>query len=508
MSKDELVAYAVGLQAENAVILTAKAAAEAKALGYFNELEKLKRLIYGAKSERFVPVDPNQLQLDFGQAMEVARQEAEKEKITYVREKKKRKETPVREPIPAHFPRNVIQLEPLDADGEKIDTTGMKCIGEEVTEELEYHPEVLFVNQYRRKKYVANTSDEKTEIIIAKLPCRPIEKGIPGPGLLAWIIIEKFLWHIPFYRQSQRFASKKIKIPDSTMGEWFARCCELLEPLYEELIRLALASGYVQADETPLKVLDKDSKNGVVRGYHWVYHAPVERIVVFDYRPGRSKAGPARMLVEYKGWLQTDAYAAYDNFEEREGVFLVGCLAHARRKFEEALGNDKARAEWMLGKMRELYAVEREAREGKLDHAQRLDLRAQKSRPLFGQIAEWVLENQSQVLPQSAIGKAIYYLIGRFEYIARILEDGQLEIDNNLVENAIRPIALGRKNYLFAGSHAGAKNAAIIYSLLGTAKMNGLDPFEWLRNTLAVIAGHPINKIAELLPIPKEVVTV
>lgn len=513
MTRKELIEFALLEQtrsvASDTEILTLKAKMEgliARNLKISAQLALLQRLYFGKKSERFIPSDPSQLQLDLELSMEVAKKDVELEKIEYTREKKTNKKKPVREPLPADLPREVINIEP------DVDTTGMKYIGDTVTEVLELKPAKMFVIQYRCKKYIAASTDEKTTIICGKLPSRPIEKGMAGPGLLAHIIIEKFLWHIPFYRQCQRFASRGIKIPTSTMGDWSAQVAQLLLVLYDELKKQMIASKYVQADETHIKVLESENKGKTHHGYYWLYRSVLLKIILFDYQPGRGKAGPIRMLLKFKGWLQTDAYVAYDNFEKMSGVFLVGCLAHVRRYFEQALDNDKERATWMLEKIKELYAIERRAREMEMTHDQRKQLRQEESLPILNQIGEWLQDNSQKVLPSSSIGKAIYYFSGRYRYICRIVEDGQLEIDNNLAENAIRPIAIGRKNYLFAGTHEAARKAAIIYSLLSTAKANGLDPEAWLTDVLQRIPDHPINKINELLPLqgqykPKIIVT-
>jgi transposase len=512
MSREELVAFALKAQARNIALESEKIATIAenialkekveglvsRNLEIIRQLDQLRRMVFGARSERFVPSDPGQLELDLGLSMEAAGKDAETERIEYTREKKKRKEKPVRQPLPADLPRVVIEIEP------GIDTTGMKYIGDEVTEELEYKPATLFVNQYRRRKYIAAGTDEKTTIVCGKLPSRPIDKGMAGAALLAHIIAEKFLWHIPFYRQWQRFASRGIKIPASTMGDWSAQVAQLLLVLYDELRKRMLASGYVQADETHIKVLESEKKGSAHKGYYWLYRSALQKIVLFDYQPGRGKAGPVRMLLDYKGWLQTDAYAAYDGFEQKSGVFLVGCLAHVRRYFEQALGNDKERSEWMLGKIRDLYAIERKAREAGMTHGQRKKLREDESLDILNEIGQWLQENCTRVLPKSAIGIALGYFMGRYKYVCRIVEDGQLEIDNNLAENQIRPIAIGRKNYLFAGSHDAARNAAVIYTLLATAKANGLDPEAWLADVLARIQDHPVSRIAELLPLEGE----
>ena len=512
MSKEELIAFAlrvqehnIAFQAENITLKSENIALNAKVedlvssnMEIAHQLDVLRRLHFGSKSERFVPGDPNQLVLDLGLAVEAARKDAPKEKAAIAREKKKRKERPVRLPLPASLPRNVIWIEP------GVDTTGMTYLRDEVTEELEYVPSYFIVNQFRRKVYLAAGTDEKTASFCGDLPSRPIAKGIAGPGLIAWIVVEKFLWHIPFYRQSKRLASKGFKIPDSTMGDWFAKAGGLLELLWDELRKRTVESGYVQSDDTPINVLAGEKKGKAHKGYHWIYRAVLPKIILFDYQPGRGMAGPVRMLMGFKGWLQSDGYAAYDNFEDRTGIFLVGCLAHVRRYFERALDNDKERAAWMLRKIGDLYDLERKAREEKMTHGQRKELRQEFSLPILNEIGEWLQENCTKALPKSAIGVAINYFMGRYKYICRITEDGRLEIDNNLAENAIRPIAIGRKNYMFAGSHGAARNAAIIYSLLGTAQANGIDPQAWLTDVLSRIQDHPVNRIGELLPMEGE----
>jgi transposase len=506
MSREELVAEVLRerlekavLQSENTVLQSGKAKAESRRAELEFELEQLKRMIFGAKSERFTaaPSDPNQLELDLGLAVGIAWEEARKEESKPVKAKRPDAKKPVRQAIPDKFPRNVIVIKPEE------DITGMDHIGDEVTEELEYTPGTLVVNQYRRPKYAAKAADGTTRIVCAPLHSRPIEKGIPGPGLLAKVIIDKYTDHLPLHRQSQRFAREGVDIPLSTMADWIAKCCLLLEPLYDKLRQMILASGYVQADETPIKVLDSDKKGAAHQGYHWTYQSPGEGLVLFDYRPGRSRSGPAYILRNYKGWLQTDGYSAYDDFEKREGIFLVGCLAHVRRYFEKALDYDKPNAGWVLGRIRELYAVERQARENGLGHEARKALRGEMALPVINELGTWLRDNYKVFLPKSPMGEAVNYFLGRFNYVARYLQDGQLEIDNNLAENAIRPIAIGRKNYMFAGSHEGARRAAMLYSFLGTCKRNGIEPFTWLRGTLTKIQDHPVNRIGELLPVRK-----
>jgi transposase len=455
-----------------------------------DEVKELKRLIFGSKKERFVAA-PAQNQLTLGLAEDASlpavplRQTVHYERI--VRQVTKKAS---RQLFPAHLPRVEVIVEPAQ------DVSGMRKVGEEITEELDLKPASLFVRRYIRPRYV---SPEET-FHIAPLPARVIDKGIPGPGLLSQIICDKFVTHLPFYRQSQRYEQLGMKISASTLDGWFEAACLLLEPLYQTLARQVLTSTYLQVDETPLPVLDKQKKGETHRGYHWVYYSPEKKLVLLDYQPGRGREGPAKLLKDYKGYLQTDGYVVYEQFEQREDIILVGCMAHARRKFEQALDSDKSRAEKVLLLIQQLYTVEREAREGNLIIEDRYLLRQQKARRVMEELEAYILTEYEKVLPKSSIGKAFHYLASRYHKICEYLHSGRLEIDNNLIENSIRPVALGRKNYLFAGSHAGAERAAIVYSLLGSCKLQNINPYDYLPDILQRLPEQPVNRLNELLP--------
>ena len=458
-----------------------------------HELDQLKRLVFGSRHERFIPATPEE-QLSLGldaQQKEVTA--APIQKIEYTRIQKPSSTEKVstgRMKLPADLPRERVILEPSE------DITGMEKIGEEITEELERIPGKLFVRQYVRPKYARKNGEG---VVIASLPARPIDKGIPGPGLLAQIIIDKYSDHLPVHRQQQRFEREGIKLPSSTLTDWIGATCALLNPLYEALKREVLSSNYLQVDETPIKVLDKNKKGTTHRGYHWVYHAPLKRIVLFDYREGRGREGPEECLEGFIGWLQSDGYVVYDQLN-RKKITLLNCMAHGRRKFDEAKDNDFARASYVLTEMQKLYAIERTAREEGLSHEDRYRLRKEKSLPILIGLKSWMLENYKVVVPKSPIGQALHYCLERWDKLMLYTTNGMLEIDNNLVENAIRPVAVGRKNYLFAGSHNGAQRAAMLYSFLGTCKINDINPFEWLKSILERIPNHPVNRISELLP--------
>ena len=247
-------------------------------------------------------------------------------------------------------------------------------------------------------------------------------------------------------------------------------------------------------------MLSEDKPGATHRGFHWVYHDPVRRLVVFDYRQTRGQDGPKSFLKNFTGYLQTDGYSVYDNLGPPEKIKLLACMAHARRKFDLAKGNDLNRAGEALLMIQDLYEIERKAREQELSFDQIKELRKLEALPVLDKFENWLIDQSLKVLPKSAIGIAVNYTKNLWPRLRRYVEDGRFQIDNNQIENTIRPVAIGRKNYLFAGSHQGARNAAVIYSLLATCKLRGVEPFEWLTKTLTVIPDYPANQIHKLLP--------
>ncbi|WP_298301388.1 IS66 family transposase [Hydrotalea sp.] len=461
-----------------------------------HELANLKRLIFGSKNERFIPAksSPSQLSLDIQAEVVAACSVTNTQKIEYIcnttqSDSNRIKEHPGRTKLPEHLERRKIIIEPAAV------TEGCKKIGEEITEELEYEPGKLFVNRYVRPKYVQANNNG---IIIAPMIDRPMPKAIVGSGLLAQIIIDKYVDHLPLYRQMERFKREGINIPYSTIGDWIKNGCNLIDPLYESLKKLIVQSNYLHADESPIKVLDKDKKGtlagSVHRGYYWVYHNSIDGLVWFDYQEGRGREGPVEVLKDFKGYLQTDGYTVYDFFKEEKDITVLHCMAHARRMFFEAKNNDKVVAEYALEQIGLLYNIERQAKEQQLDQEQILQLRQTEALPILESLGKWMKETYIKTLPKSAIGKALGYSIQRWPELMLYATDGRLNIDNNSVENSIKPVAIGRKNYLFAGSHEATKRSAMLYSLMGTCKLHGINPFIWLRDVLQRIANHPINK--------------
>jgi transposase len=377
------------------------------------------------------------------------------------------------------------------------DLSKAKKIGEESTEILEYKPGKLYVKKYIRYKYVLPADGG---IVIGELPSLPIPKGNAGPGLLAYLTINKFVDHLPFYRQAQMLKREGIEIAESTINGWFAATCNLIEPLYEKLREKIISANYLMVDETPIKVLTRDKPGSTHKGYHWVYYSPLDKLVCFDYQKGRGRDGPKAFLEGYKGTIQSDGYVAYDAFENRKDIVLLACMAHARRKFNEALNNDPEGDGYVLSQMQKLYDVECQARELEFSFDERKSLRIGKSLPVLNELEDWMKKRIIETLPKSTMGEALSYTLGLWNRLIRYINDGKYEIDNNLIENSIRPVALGRKNYLFAGSHEGAKRAAMMYSFLGTCKKNDVNPLTWLTDVLTRIPDHKANRLEELLP--------
>ena len=287
----------------------------------------------------------------------------------------------------------------------------------------------------------------------------------------------------------------------STFSDWVNSCCILLEPLYNKLKQKVISSDYIQADESPIKVLDKDKFKSTHQGYQWVYRSPLHNLVLFNYRKGRGRAGPKEILENYQGFLQCDGYIVYDTIGLQKGITLVGCLVHARRKFFDAQDNDPKRAKHALELFGQIYAHEKQIKaRAKQDLVLKQELRLKEIAPRLKQIKTWIEQENLKVLPKSAIGKAMAYYLNQYHKLEAVTLDARLELDNNLIENAIRPLALGRKNYLFAGSHNAAQNSAMLYSFFSSCKANDINPRQWLQYVLENIPDWNIQKLEQLLP--------
>jgi transposase len=455
------------------------------------ELAQLKRLIFGSKKERFIPAHSDQQSLfDFQQA-EVA---PETETVTYERGKPAKKGNAKRLLLPAHLPRKEETIYP-----EGVDVDNCIKIGEKVTEVLEYTPGKFYVQKTVRPVYKANN-----EIVVAELPTQVIPGGNAGASVLAYLMVSKFMDHLPFYRQVQIFKRDGMTIPESTITGWYRKTSELLMPLYEMMADHIKSADYIQADESPIPVLSIDKPGSTHKGYQWVFLLPKAKMVIFKYDQSRGQSVPEEILQGFNGCLQTDGYAGYNQQGKRAGITHIACMAHVRRKFDEAKENNPALASHALEQVQLLYHIEREAKDDQLTADQTTELRQQKAVPILNNLKSWLDEEYHKALPKSAIGKAIAYSLRLWPQLTAYTQNGHWQIDNNAVENKIRPLALGRKNYLFAGSHQAAQQAAMMYSLLGTCKLNGIEPTQWLTDTLRKLPDTKISNLHMLLPINKE----
>ena len=372
----------------------------------------------------------------------------------------------------------------------------LRLMAEETSERYEYVPASMKVIQDVCLKYACDCT-----VRTATKPPQPIEKSTAGASLLAQVIVAKWADHQPLHRQEKMFERHGIDISRKTMGGWMAQCAELLDPLYQLMKRELLSSKVIGTDDTSVKVLDRKLPFARI-GRIWPYvgdaHHPV---IVYDYTPTRSRAGPAKFLEGYKGYLQADAYSVYDAFFKPQcGMTEVGCWMHARRYFFNALPSDEPHMGPALHLIARLYAVEERAKALSLSAEQRLALRQRVSARLLGQLHQYLLELQPEVLPKSPSGAAVRYALNQWEALTRFLKDGDLEIDNGATERANRDIAIGRGNWTFFGSDAGGRTAAILMSFIAMCKRNTVEPFAWFRDVLSRIATHPINRIEELLP--------
>ena len=458
-----------------------------------HELAQLKRLFLASKTERYIPqTDVSQGNL-FEEGNKSESEPIATEDIHYTRKKPAKKHNG-RNTIPDHLPVEEIIIEPTE------EVSGLIKIGEEITETLVYTPASLVKRRYIRYKYA---KADGAGIVIGALPTRPIDKCIAEASLLAYILVCKFISHLPFYRQIQMFQREfGWQVSSSTINDWMIGCCELIKPLYNRLKQKVLESDYIQADESPIKVQDKEKSGSTHQGYQWVYHAPEEGLVLFNYRKGRGQNGPKEMLSAYQGYIQCDGYNVYDKVAKlNPGITLIGCLAHARRKFIEARNSDASRSDYALSLFQQIYWEQRQIQDQKeLSHDQIQKQRLERIKPLLEQIKQWIENESIKVLPKSPIGKAMNYYQSQWPKLENILLDPKINLDNNLIENKIRPLALGRKNFLFAGSHPGAERIAVLYSLLGTCQIHEINPRVWLQDVLEKLPVHPIKAIDELLP--------
>jgi transposase len=486
-----------------------------KILKLEDEVAYLRRRIWGKSSERFIKEDPRQRRIDFdGLDLLPAEQEQAEEakaKIESFRErrvKQREKRKPVRRPLPEDLPRVEEHFYPEEVSGDMDAWTELEP---EITEVLEYEPAKCYVRRIVRHKYVLKnktsqeSQKESSPIVTASLPTtyQPIARSYAGASLLAELMINKYVNHLPFYRQIQMLKQMKINLPPPTVNGWFKDTADLLRPLYYRLKELVLATDYIQVDETTVPVINNE-KHKTVNGYMWMVRSVMDKQLFFHYDHGsRAQNVALSLLKDFRGAMQTDGYGVYKMYEYKKGVLPLGCWAHARRKFEESLKNDRRRAEYALEQIGLLYEVEREADDRNLSYDERANLRESHAYPIIVVFEKWLVNEYKKVLPKSPIGKAIKYTYDIYHRLSRYHLDGRYRIDNNLAENSLRGLALGRKNYLFCGNHDAAEDAAVIYSLLGCCKAADVNFRDWMVYVLSHIHDYDEDytiDLAELLP--------
>lgn len=405
----------------------------------------------------------------------------EYETITYSR--KKRGATRISKDLP----RETVVLDVPQADrmcpccGEQ-----MTEIGKEISERIDFTPAVLKVIETVRPKYACKKHEENG-VLTAPLPAHPVAKGMATAGLIAHVLVAKYKDHLPLYRQSCIFGRHGAEIPESTLGDWVKDAVDLLAPVVAAMHASVLESEVVQSDDTPVLVLDRKHPQGRRRGFLWAYVGDRDE-VVFDFTAGRSRDGPKRFLGNYRGILQADAYSGYDHLFVGGHIVEAGCMAHGRRGFVKAEVEDKVNAGHALAAIRRLYAVEREAKEQSLGHEAQRELRQRESLPVLNALKPWLVELKRSVRPKSFLGKAVGYFLNQWDALGRFAGDGRIAIDNNRVERQMRCVAVGRKNWLFAGSDDGGHRAAAIYSLVCTCGLLGIEPWGYLKDVLQRIA--------------------
>jgi transposase len=374
-----------------------------------------------------------------------------------------------------------------------------KCeIGCEKSERFEYVPAKIIRHEILRPKLACPCG--QGGVSIAPLPPQVMEQGRAGASLIAHLILSKYDDHLPLYRQEQQFARLGVNFPRQTLCDWVEHGAQWLQPIVREMKRELLAGNYLQVDETPVKVMDPEVKGKCATGYLWVGGVP-SGDVIFEFHPGRSKEYALELIGNFRGSLQRDGYSAYGALaRERPGIVPVGCWSHARRKFVEALEHQSAEAAEAVSALRQLYWIERHARDQSLAAEARLKLRRELSAPILETLRPKMEAWREKHLPQSPLGKAVGYTLNEWQPLTRYLEDGQLEIDNNLTENAIRPSAVGKKNWLFIGHPTAGWRSAVIYSVIVSCRRRGIDPWDYVRDVLGRLPGMPQSELSSVLP--------
>ena len=467
----------------------------------------LNRQLFGRKSEKLPIIDPNQLDLFSGMLPENAQQIANAhdeavEKIVKTKEERRqeKKNRIMMEDLPV--------LEQVILTPDNLDRTLYRKIGQEVTRIVEHKPGQLYIKEIIREKWGLkdNTSmapKDMSGVLIAPMPLLPIYKGIAGASLLAEILLQKYEYHMPYYRQIKQYSHLGMKgLTESTVDGWFKQTMLLLRPLYEVLKAEVMKSDYVQADETTTPVMNKETHKAA-KEYLWMVRAVIQRLVLFHYDQGSRAGAVIESLANrynFKGYLQCDGFAGYETaFKTNPDVWLVNCMVHIRRHFEQALDENRPMAEHALMEIQHLYKIERMCDDAGLSPDERKAKRQELARPIMEAMKLWMETEGVKYSESSLIGKAITYAYTRWDNMMRYLDDGRLLLDNNLAENEIRPVTLGRKNYLFCGNHEAAQNMAVVCSLLATCRNHDVNPRDYLNDVISQMPYHTKASYEELL---------
>jgi transposase len=458
-----------------------------------HQLDVLCQRLFGKKSER---VDARQLQLALEQLANEPGAVTEPIEMdsgdTPVRGHSRRRPTG-RRPLPSHLPRQRVEIDVTETEKQCGCGATKTRIGESVTEKLDFHPASFIVIETVRAKYACPQCHDG--VVEAPAPPQALERSLAAEGLLAHIVVSKYVDHLPLYRLEQIFAREQIDLSRTTLCDWVAGVATALTPIGEQLRREIITTDYLQTDDTSVTVLDE--RGGSYKGRLWTYLDPIGRQVVFDATPTHERDGPERFLADFRGQLQADAYRGYDALYATGCVREIGCWAHARRRFVEAFMTDTTPAR-MIAFIQQLYDVERAAAD--LTPEARHALRREQSVPVLGQIDAERTRLAAIVLPKSPVGEGLRYLANQWAALQRFVEDGRLAIDNNRAENQLRIVALGRKNWLFAGSFEGARRAALLYALVQSCKLVDVPPFIYLKDVLLRVATHPHRLVHHLTP--------
>lgn len=394
----------------------------------------------------------------------------------------------------AHLPTRETILEPAEV---RADPQGWARLGEERTSQLDYEPGKLFRHVIVRPRYV-----RREQFVIAPLPAQPIDKGMVGAGLLAWLLMGKYVDHVPLHRTAAILHRQHgVEVPRNTLAGWVEQACELLRPIYRAMQAKLRRRTYLQVDETPVRYLDPNVKGKSELGYLWVYLDPGGE-VLFQWSTGRAHDAPKEFLGEYRGILQVDGYGAYEALVRARGgeVSLAHCWAHARREIKEASAGAPRTAGWLLGQIKGMYGIEQGLRQAKAGPRLREAARSSQTRMIVERLFKAMIRLRARELPGNAMAKALDYCLERREGLSRFLSDGRIEIDSNLVENAIRPCALGRKNWLFIGHPEAGDRAAVFYSLMASCRRHGNNPHDYLKDVLTRLPSAKITEVEEFTP--------